>query len=154
MDTGAGSSYTSAALISFIGTSPVRRETRQIEMLLHTKSRKIKERNLTMSNQEGFFKLNVDIYRVEKDMLLAVVNPEYKTLLQSYSYLKGVFIDDDDTKAKLPVNIGLGASNFLEIKTNMPARNGKTSEPVARLTKLGWVVMSPGQTNENKTIFK
>ena len=59
-------------------------------MLLHTKSRKIKEHNLTMSNQEGFFKLNVN--RAEKDILLTVVNPEHKTLLQSYSYLKrGVY---------------------------------------------------------------
>ena len=105
-----------------------------------------------MSNQEGFFKLNVD--RIEKDILLTVVNPNYKTLLQCYSYVRGVFIDDDDTKGKLPVNIVLGASNFLEINTNMPARIGKTSEPVARLTKFGWVVMPPGQTNESKTIFK
>ena len=43
-----------------------------------------------MSNQEGFFKLNVN--RAEKDILLTVVNPEHKTLLQSYSYLKrGVY---------------------------------------------------------------
>ena len=90
LDTVARSSYTSAALISFIGTSPVRRETRQIKMLLRTKSRKIKEHNLTMSNQERFFKLNVN--RAEKDILLTVVNPEHKTLLQSYSYLKrGVY---------------------------------------------------------------
>ena len=60
-----------------------------------------------------------------------------------------MFIDDNDTKGKLPVKIVLGASNFLEIKTNMPARIGKTSEPVARLTKFGWVVMSPNQRKQD-----
>ena len=37
-------------------------------MLLHTTSRKIEVQNLTISNQEGFFK-NVDIHKVEKDIL-------------------------------------------------------------------------------------
>ena len=50
VDTGAGSSYALAALINRIGTSPVRRETRQMEMLLthHVK----KELNYTVSPSE------------------------------------------------------------------------------------------------------
>ena len=144
VDTGAGSSYRSAALINRISKSPVRRETRQIEMLLHTTSRKIEVHNLNISNQEGSFKLNVDIHKVGKDILLTVPNPEYKTLLQHNSHLRGVFIDDDDTKAELQVHIVLGTSDFSKIKTNMPARFGKTGEPVAELTKFGWMIMSSG----------
>ena len=68
METVVGSSYESAALINRIGTIPVGQEMRQTEMLLHTTSRKIEVQNLTISNQEGFFK-NVDIHKVEKDIL-------------------------------------------------------------------------------------
>ena len=143
VETGAGNGYESAALINHIGTSPVRQETRQIEMLLHTMSRKIEVHNLTISNQKGSFKLNLDIHKAEKDILLIVPNPEYKTLPQSYSHLRGVLIDDDDTKAELPVHIVLGASNFSKINTNVPARIGKTGEPVAELTKFGWMIISP-----------
>ena len=48
-------------------------------MLLHTTSRKIEVHNLTISNQEGSFKLDGDIHKTEKDILLTVSNPEYKT---------------------------------------------------------------------------
>ena len=50
-------------------------------MSLHATSRKIEVPNLTISNQEGSFKLNVDIHKVEKNILLAVPNPECKTFL-------------------------------------------------------------------------
>ena len=50
-------------------------------------------------------------------------------------------IDDDDTKAELPFHIVLGASDFSKIKTNMPAKIGKTGE----LAKFGWMIMPPGQ---------
>ena len=125
VDTGVGNTYASAALINSIGTSPVRREARQMEMLLHTTSNKIEVHKITISNQEGSFKLNVDIHKVEKDILLTVPNPECKALLQSYSHLRGLFIDDDDTKAELPAHTVLGACDFSKIKTNMPARIGK-----------------------------
>ena len=117
----------------------------------------VQVRNLTISNQEGSFKLKVDIHKVDKEILLTVPNSEYKTLLQSYSQLKGVFIDDvdddddddDDTKAELPVHIVLGASNFSKIKTNMPARTGKTGEAVAELTKFGWMIILTGKENHS-----
>ena len=92
--------------------------------MLHTTSRKIEVQNLTISNQEGSFRLNLNIQEVEKDILLTVPNPEYKTLLHSYSHLRGVFIDD--TKAELPVHIALGASDFSKITNNMPARIRKS----------------------------
>ena len=126
VDTGPGSSYASAALINPIGTSPIIRDTRQMEIMSHTTSRKIELQNLTISNQEGSFRLNLNIQEVEKDILPTVPNPEYKTLFPSYSHLRGVFIDDDDTKAELPVHIALGASDFSKLKNNMPARIGKS----------------------------
>ena len=62
-------------------------KTKQTEMLLshHQQSR-------------GF--LNVDTHKAQKDILVTVPNPGYKTLLQSCSHLTGVFIDSNDTKAE------------------------------------------------------
>ena len=117
-------------------------------MLLPTTSRKIEVHNLTISNQEGSFKLNVDIHKVEKDVLLTVPHREYKISLQSYSHFRGVFIDDNDTKAGLPVHIVLEASDFSKIKTNMPARIGKSGASVAELTKFGWMIMSPEREDQ------
>ena len=48
-------------------------------------------------------------------------------------------IDDNDTKAELLFHIVLETSDFSKIKTNMPARIGKTDE----LTKFGWMIMPP-----------
>ena len=149
MDTGAGSSYASAALFKSIGTSPVRRQMRQTEMLLHTTSRKIGVYNPTISNQGGSFKLNVDIHKVETDILLAESNPEYKKLLQSYIHLREVFTDDDDSKPELLVYIALGTSDFSKITTKMQASSGKIGEPVAELTKFVWVIMSPVQEDHS-----
>ena len=131
-----------------------RNETNRDVVTHHLENAQV--RNLTISNQEGSFKLKVDIHKVDKEILLMVPNSEYKTLLQSYSQLKGVFIDDvddddddDDTKAELPVHIVLGASNFSKIKTNMPARTGKTGEAVAELTKFGWIIILTGKENHS-----
>ena len=131
-----------------------RNETNRDVVTHHLENAQV--RNHTISNQEGSFKLKVDIHKVDKEILLTVPNSEYKTLLQSYSQLKGVFIDDvddddddDDTKAELPVHIVLGASNFSKIKTNMPARTGKTGEAVAELTKFGWMIILTGKENHS-----
>ena len=51
---------------------------------------------------------------------------------------------DDDTKAELPLHIALGASDFLKIKSKIKSRIGKTGEPAAELTKLGWMIVSSG----------
>ena len=80
------------------------------------------------------------MHKVEKDILRTVPNSEQETLLQSYSHLRGVVIDDNDTKAELLFHIVLGTSDFSKIKTNMPAKIGKTGE----LTKFGWMIMPPG----------
>ena len=62
------------------------------------------------------------------------ISPSVIKRVTSYSHLRVVFTDDDDTKAVLPAHIVLAASDFSKIKTNMPARSGKTGEPVAELT--------------------
>ena len=45
-------------------------------------------------------------------MLLTVPNPNSKSMLSDYPYLKGVKMDELQTKAVLPIHIILGASDF------------------------------------------
>ena len=81
------------------------------------------------------------IHKVEKYILLTVPNPEFKKLLQPYSHLRRVFIEAMISKQNYR---STGASDLAKkIKTNMPARTGKTGEPVTELTKFGWMIMSP-----------
>ena len=47
------------------------------------KTKKTEVQNLTIGNQEDFFKLHEGIHEVEKDARLTVPNPEYKALFQS-----------------------------------------------------------------------
>ena len=61
-----------------------------------------------------------------------------------------MIISDDDIKVELPVHTVIEAYNLSKIITNMPARIGKTSESVAELIKLGWMIMSKGQEDHSK----
>ena len=45
------------------------------------------------------------------------------------------------------------AGNYTKIKTKERARVGKLGEPIAELTKLGWVVISPGEESDLTNIM-
>ena len=83
--------------------------------------------------------------QVQREVLLHTDNPCYKQLAEKYPHLQEAVIDDDDTKAKLPIHLVLGGGEFARIKTPTCTLVGKEGEPVAKLTKLGWVIMSLGQ---------
>ena len=72
-------------------------------------------------------------------------NPNYGTLIEKYSRLKGVHVNDDDTKASLPVHVVLGSGEYARIKTETKPRIGRENDPVAELTKFGWFLMSAGK---------
>lgn len=69
-ETGVGSKYTSAALINCIGTSPDK------QWCCYTQCQEILKLTISTSvMRRDPFKLNVDIHKVEKNMLLTVQNP-------------------------------------------------------------------------------
>ena len=111
------------------------------------KNRKI---NMTIKNLENEFQFTTEMNAVDKDVLLNVTNPDYGIMLTKYPHLTGIKMNEDQTKARLPIHIILGASDFTKIKTQERPRIGDsvaelTNDPVAELTKLGWVIMSPGK---------
>ena len=57
-------------------------------------------------------------------------------------------MNGNDLKAVIPVHIILGVNNYTKIKTQERPRVRPEGEPVAELTKLGWVVVSPGNSSE------
>ena len=59
--------------------------------------------------------------------------------------MKDITINDTDTKKELSVHVILGAGDYTKIKTQERARVGQPGEPIAELTKLGWVVISQGK---------
>ena len=62
-----------------------------------------------------------------------------------FAHLSDIIITGHDTKKDFPVHGILWAGDYTKIKTKERARVGKPGEPIAELTRLGWVVISPGQ---------
>ena len=66
LDTGAGSSYASAALISKLNRKPDRKEYKTIEMMMTSTSQKIEMYKVQVSNIKGVFSLNTTLSKVDK----------------------------------------------------------------------------------------
>ena len=145
LDTGAGSSYASATLLNRLRTRDSRRETRRIEMMLKTVTREVELSTVNVQSLDGKFNMDVSVTKVDKPELLHVDNPHHEQLISTYSHLNGIIMDDNDRKPKLPIHLILGASDYVCIKTNQPARVGKTGEPVAEMTKFGWTIIAKGR---------
>ena len=54
-------------------------------------------------------------------------------------------MNNTDTKSSLPIHLILGASEYSKIKVQRLLRIGQPGEPIAELTRLRWVIISPGR---------
>ena len=99
------------------------------------------------------FKFQTEISKLEKSVLLELPDPEYQNLQNSYQHLKDIKINDHDKKLELPVHVILGVNDYTRIKTQERPRVGLPGEPIAELTKLGWVILSPGKENASTNIL-
>jgi hypothetical protein len=142
LDTGAGSSYASAAILNRLTNRKRHKEIRRVEMMLGAVTREMELSTVNVEALDGKCKLNVT--KVDKSELLNVDNPHYQQLIAKYPHLEGVTMDDKDQKPKLPIHLILGASDYLCIKTDQPSRVGKTGEPVTEKTKFGWTIIAKG----------
>ena len=93
------------------------------------------------------FKFQIETEKPEKSVLLELPNPEYQNLEKNYQYLKNIKINHHDKKRELPVHVILGVKNYTRIKTQERSRVELLGDPVVELTKLGWVILSPGKEN-------
>ena len=145
IDSGAGSSYASAKLIGLLNQKPVDVSTRKVDMLMSTQLARLETYGTVIESLNGDYKMPVNLIKVNKGELLTVDNPNYGTLIASHSHLKGVEMNDNETKPQLPVHVVLGGGEYARIKTGSRPHVGREGEPIAELTKLGWFIMSPGQ---------
>ena len=116
-DSGAGSSYASAALLDRLGKQPVRKEFKRIEMMMQATNREIEIHNIVIESLSGNFQLKTEVIKVNRSVLLNLENPGYKDMVAKYDHLKGVTMDDTDVKKELPVHLILGTSVYAQIKT-------------------------------------
>ncbi|XP_046843130.1 uncharacterized protein LOC124437166 [Xenia sp. Carnegie-2017] len=98
VDSGAGSSYASAKLVSVLGMKPADITTKQVDMLLSSSVERLETYATKVESLDGEFGMEVDLIKVEKSELLSVKNPQYSHMISKYSHLKGVDIQDGDTR--------------------------------------------------------
>ena len=145
LDSGASSCYASAKLLDMLGKQPTEIKPKKVVMLMASTTAKMEIYKSTVSSKSGDYHLEVNLTKVNRGELLSLENPRYEQLMKTYSHLKGVEMDDIDTKPLLPVHVILGAGVFARIKTDTRPRIGNQGEPVAERTKLGWIILSPGE---------
>ena len=120
-------------------------------MMLGSTSKVIGVYGVTISSLNGKFRLKTEVTKVECGILLSLDNPKYGEVLQEYTHLERVHMDD--TKAELPIHIILRASDHAKIKTENKPKIGRPGECVGRLTQFGWTIMSPGKEVDLSNTF-
>ena len=145
---GAGASYTSKTLINHIKKKPIPTETKKIATLMGTITRKIKIYSVKIQNINCEFNFETELNHLEKEVLLELPNPKYPKLKNTYVHLKDLQINDYDPKSELPVHVILDISDYTKIKMQERPIVGLPGEPIAELTKFGWVIVSPRQELE------
>ena len=98
LDTGAGSSYASAALLERLKLKSIKKETKNMDMVMSSTTRKLEIRHVEISELSEKFKINSPVYKVEKNILLSLPNPKYKAILDQYKHLIVIEMNDNDTK--------------------------------------------------------
>ena len=112
IDSGAGSSYVSAKLIDLLRLKPIATQTRSIDMLMST----LEEYYLSFLSVNHQFTLSVKATNVNKSELLSIDKPNYCEIINKNPQLRGVYIHDEDEKARLPVHAVPGSGEYARIK--------------------------------------
>ena len=105
-----------------LNLKPSRTLTRQIQTIVSTVSKQTETYNVDVGDTKGNNTIPLSATRVDRAELLSVENPNYKELINKYRHLKGVNIEDTDTKSPLPIHLILGASDYTNIETPGPRR--------------------------------
>jgi len=142
---GAGSSYTSAALLDPISSIWHKKEVRKIEMLLGASTREVELATITISDVNRKFSMPAEVTKVDKGELLFLENLQYQELIVRNPHLSGVVMNDVYTESRLPVHIILGAGDYAKVKTENVPKIDEPGLPLAELTKFGWIIISPGK---------
>ena len=88
LDTGAGSSYASAALLDRLRKRPIRKELRRIEMMVQSANQIIELHKLKISSLDESFHLETEVTKVNRSRFLSLGNPKYEEKIARFSHLR------------------------------------------------------------------
>ena len=145
---GSGSSYISESFTDLLKINPVRKEYKTIETLTNFTTKKLKIYNLKVENLDENFSFQTELNKLEREVLITLPNPKYNEMIETYDHLKGIKMNERDTKPELPIHAILGASDYVKIKMQKCPRVRKINEPIAEQTKMGRVIMLPGRESD------
>jgi len=117
-------------------------------MMFSNKTIEVEVYKMQLASLDGSFNMEIDVTKAYKPQLLELGNPRYGKLIAEHPHLAGIVMDDDDDKDQLPIHLVLGAGDLARLKTETVPKVGGINDPVAELTKLGWVIYSPGSSDE------
>ena len=103
---------------------------------------------IEIKDVSGDFQLKAKVSKVEGEKLLSLLNPQYEPLLRQHQHLRDIKMNDTEMKVELPINLVLGASEYTRIRVQEILRVGQPGEPITELTRLGWILMSPGKEGD------
>ena len=153
LDTGATGTYISALLVDLLKVKPARTLTRGIKTIMGLVTKRIETYDANISDTQGRFTLPVCATKIEQRELLSLENPNYPEMLKRYSHLKGVQMEETDTKKILPIHVILGTNEYTKIKMAGYQRVGEIGEPIAEQTRFGWTIMSSGAEVDIENMF-
>ena len=96
--------------------------------MLYTANSKVDNYNVKNENLQRNFNCNTEINAVDKDALLTIPNPNYESMVSDYPHLRGVKMDEFQTRPVFPIHVILRISNFTKIKTKEMPRVEKVGD--------------------------
>ena len=131
LDTGSGSSYISESFLDLLKINPVRKEYKTIETLTNSTTKKLKIYNLKVEKLDENFSFQTELNKLEREVLITLPNPKYNEMIETYDHLKGIKMNERDTKPELPIHVILGACDYVKIKMQKCPRVDEINEPIA-----------------------
>ena len=117
-------------------------------------SKKVNIYEVELQHTNLNFSISCEVSKVKKDILLIKIpNPKYRRLQETFDRLRGIRFDDNLPKDELKVHLVIGVDVYCNIKEKKEPRIGRPGQPVAELTKFGWVVMFPGEEIDKQSFL-
>ena len=129
VDTGATGSNISAFLVNLLKVKPSRTLTRGIKTIMGLVTKRVETYDVKICDTLEKCVLPVCVTKIEQRELLTLENPNYPEMLGRYPHLKGVRMEETDTKELLPIHVILGANEYTKIKMAGYQRAGAVGEP-------------------------
>ena len=67
--------------------------------------RKIQVYSVQRKDINNEFSFKTEISKLEKSVLLELPNPNYREIQNNYQHLRGITLNDYDTKSELPIHM-------------------------------------------------